>query len=305
MRFLITLIFLSLLYSCGPSGHMKVEALTGENFSSSPGLSPFSIADFDNTIFPIFKEKCSQCHTGAGLPNWLDYDTVITSLKKIEDRLFVKQDMPMIGKLSEKEKSTIKDWIAAGAPKDASGEAKKPELKIPKKVYKSHGEKLAVTNCFNCHGKAGLDAFYPLLNGQTSDYLKLQLQAFKDGVRVDNLAGLMNGVAKALTDKEIDQVVSYLTSADPCQWGKATDPIKGDIASGKAKSSMCMGCHSDGNGMGAPKIEGQKALYIFESLSNFKSGKRDSAFMKGVAGPLTDAEIKNLASYFSSQSKCK
>jgi len=80
----------------------------------------------------------------------------------------------------------------------------------------------------------------------------------------------------------------------------------GDIAAGKAKSATCAACHG-ANGKASiptyPNLAGQNAGYIEASLQAYKAGQRTSpqaAIMKGMAMPLSDADIKNLAAYYSS-----
>ncbi len=80
----------------------------------------------------------------------------------------------------------------------------------------------------------------------------------------------------------------------------------GDVAAGKAKSMMCAGCHgADGIAIAPmyPNLKGQKAMYLESSLKAFKDQSRkggQAAMMYGMAAPLTDADIKNLAAYYSS-----
>jgi cytochrome c553 len=78
----------------------------------------------------------------------------------------------------------------------------------------------------------------------------------------------------------------------------------GDVAAGKAKSAVCMACHGpDGNSPNPiwPNLAGQHANYIMKQLGDFKSGSRSNPLMSPMAGPLTDADVENLAAYFSSQ----
>jgi cytochrome c553 len=74
----------------------------------------------------------------------------------------------------------------------------------------------------------------------------------------------------------------------------------------------CVSCHGkDGNGAVLPatgKIDpqypvlaGQYASYLEFALKSYRTGTRKNAVMAGFAGPLTDAEIKALAQYFSIQ----
>jgi len=79
-----------------------------------------------------------------------------------------------------------------------------------------------------------------------------------------------------------------------------------DAAAGKAKAAVCAGCHGI-NGKAAnpafPNLAGQNAAYLESALKAYKSGQRSggqAGIMAGMAAPLSDADISNLAAYFSS-----
>lgn len=74
--------------------------------------------------------------------------------------------------------------------------------------------------------------------------------------------------------------------------------------------NVCAACHGlDGNSAipANPNLAGQHASYLVKQLKNFKTspdGKpalRQNAVMNGMAAPLTDDDIKILATYFSKQ----
>ncbi len=77
----------------------------------------------------------------------------------------------------------------------------------------------------------------------------------------------------------------------------------GDVGEGKKKSLVCAGCHGV-NGVADikeyPNLAGQNAPYIASQLKAFRSGSRDNAIMTPMAKNLTDKEIDDLASFFSS-----
>lgn len=69
-------------------------------------------------------------------------------------------------------------------------------------------------------------------------------------------------------------------------------------------NNVCAACHSaDGNSAISlnPKLAGQHPEYLQKQLTEFKSGKRANAVMSGMAGALSDEEIKELAVYFSTK----
>jgi len=45
-----------------------------------------------------------------------------------------------------------------------------------------------------------------------------------------------------------------------------------------------------------PALAGKKADLLVQALKDFKSGKRDNVFMKGMASSLSDQDIENVGS---------
>jgi len=79
---------------------------------------------------------------------------------------------------------------------------------------------------------------------------------------------------------------------------------KGDAAAGQAKAAVCGACHNpDGNSVIPvnPMLAGQGARYLAKQLHDFKSGARANPVMMGMAAPLSDQDILDLAAYFSAQ----
>jgi len=75
------------------------------------------------------------------------------------------------------------------------------------------------------------------------------------------------------------------------------------IANGKAKAASCAACHGDGNKTvndTYPKLAGQYPEYLEKALHEYKSGKRKNAIMVGMAKPLSEQDIADLAAYFGS-----
>lgn len=79
---------------------------------------------------------------------------------------------------------------------------------------------------------------------------------------------------------------------------------KGDAAAGQTKAAACGACHgADGNSMAPtfPRLAGQNAKYIYKQLHDFKAGRRLDASMQGMALPLTDQDMADLAAYYAEQ----
>lgn len=77
----------------------------------------------------------------------------------------------------------------------------------------------------------------------------------------------------------------------------------GDAAAGKAKSATCTACHG-AKGVSSnplwPNLAGQKEKYLLKQMKDFKSGKRNDPSMKPMMAPLSEADMANLAAYYSS-----
>lgn len=50
-----------------------------------------------------------------------------------------------------------------------------------------------------------------------------------------------------------------------------------------------------------PRLGGQQADYIVKALKAYKTRQRDHFFMRGIAANLSEEEMQELATYFSSQ----
>ena len=81
----------------------------------------------------------------------------------------------------------------------------------------------------------------------------------------------------------------------------SSPPLHGE----KLVEANCAGCHGVDGGTTTdpqyPKLAGQKAYYLRQQLRAYKSGARKSDIMSGPAHAVTDAQIRELARYYSDQ----
>src|SRR4029079_869119 len=78
----------------------------------------------------------------------------------------------------------------------------------------------------------------------------------------------------------------------------------GDAKTGQTKAGSCAACHSaDGNSTDAqyPKLAGKHERYIWRQLKMFKSGERENPIMMGMAGALTEQDMRDVGAYFATQ----
>ncbi len=85
--------------------------------------------------------------------------------------------------------------------------------------------------------------------------------------------------------------------------GLSVSCFAGDPAAGKAKSAVCAACHG-AEGISAnpmwPNLAGQQEQYFIKTLKEYRDGVRKDPTMAPMAKPLSDADIENLAAYYSS-----
>ena len=166
--------------------------------------------------------------------------------------------------------------------------------------------------CAGCHGSDGAgnnDTGFPRLAGLHSSYIAKQLNDFKSGKR-DN--PIMNGVARALSDTEIQDLANYFAALNTPAKSQPAD--KTLLEQGKKLAvygnwdndiPACFRCHGDqasGGGPVMPALAGQHKNYIQAQLQAWKNGARSNdpvGLMSAIAGRLSDAEIKAVSTYLS------
>jgi cytochrome c553 len=170
------------------------------------------------------------------------------------------------------------------------------------------GEAKAGTICLACHGPQGnsVVATWPKLAGQHPSYIYKQLTDFKSGARTN---AQMSPMAAPLTEQEILDVAAYYASQT--QAPGSADPALAQLGqkvfrTGNPESGVpaCSGCHGP-VGMGLelakfPRISGQHADYVKQTLINFRDGARSNdpnGMMQGVAAHMTDNEIAAVSQY--------
>jgi cytochrome c553 len=161
------------------------------------------------------------------------------------------------------------------------------------------GKELSYT-CLGCHGIESYKNVYPTysvpeLVGQHPEYLGAALKEYRSGERSH---ATMHVQAASLSDQDIDDIALYL--AGPVLKSGSTT-----VGTPPAKvAQLCVSCHgSDGVGITGdfPTLAGQHADYLARALAEYKKGDRKNAIMAGFAAGISDAEIDQIAQYYSKQ----
>lgn len=160
--------------------------------------------------------------------------------------------------------------------------------------------KVRLQVCAACHGADGNSTLpqYPILAGQTTRYLYLELQDFKAGRRHDPS---MDPIAATLSSADMLALADWFSKRKPTPTGFTPDPAKVAAGRKKADEVLCSMCHLGGfTGQNEiPRVAGQHYAYIRKELLDFRARRRtnDAGSMTSVTSTLSDDDIDNLAQY--------
>jgi len=154
--------------------------------------------------------------------------------------------------------------------------------------------------CSTCHGQGGNSTITinPILAGQTSRYLYLQLKDYKEGRRKDPL---MNAMAANLSKEDMRALADYFAAQKAKPNGFNAEDAKAAKGKAVADAALCTMCHLGGfSGQNEiPRAAGQHYDYLVKQLRDFRARTRtnDAGNMTSVARGLSDEDIDNLAHY--------
>ena len=168
--------------------------------------------------------------------------------------------------------------------------------------------------CAACHGGDGNSPApaNPNLAGQHADYIALELEHFKSGVRANPV---MAGMAASLTPDDMRALGVYFSQQKP----KGSAANNHDLVmagqkvyrggNGATGVPACSACHAP-TGVGIPsrypRLSGQYADYTYGQLKAFKSGERgndkdgkdvNGRVMAQIALRMSDEEMQAVAQY--------
>jgi len=207
-------------------------------------------------------------------------------------------------------------WLATAAIALAAGGAALAEEPAAAKPDLAKAKQIVDTVCAACHGADGNSptSVNPNLAGQGADYITLQLQHFKSGVRAN---AIMAGMAATLSPEDMRALGLYFAQQTVKIVGTRERDLAlagqqiyrgGNIATGLP---ACAACHSPvGVGIPSryPRLGGQHADYSLAQLKAFKAGERgmdkagkdvNGKVMAQVAARLSEREMQAVVQYAS------
>lgn len=276
---------------------------------------------------------CAGCHGANGIsasdayPNLAGQhaDYIVKQLKALKNSTdrsdpvmgpmaagLSEQDMADIGVYYNSLPRTAADAGAAGGDTSASAAAPvakyEPDAVAGKSLYELGDASRSIGACIGCHGKDGNSEvlIYPNLAKQHPEYIQKQLHNFKANENRSNYP--MNQFAGQMTDEEILDIGAYFADTKAVANIKpkkvTVAAITEEVKAGEKKAAVCAACHGTGGNATVaiyPKLAGQHASYIVKQLKELKSGDRKDPIMSGMAAPLSEQDMVELAAYFAAQ----
>lgn len=166
--------------------------------------------------------------------------------------------------------------------------------------------------CMACHGPQGQgnDAGgVPRLAGLPAPYLEKQLQDFTTASRPSEV---MTAIANSLTPTQRQAMARYYAALPPpsptAASAAATQRQRGrelvEVGDNRLQVQACGNCHGPGGtglaGTATPWLAGQQSGYLRNSLTAWRSGKRNndpSQQMPGIAKRLRPEDVEALLAY--------
>ncbi|MCE5233520.1 MAG: c-type cytochrome [Mizugakiibacter sp.] len=87
----------------------------------------------------------------------------------------------------------------------------------------------------------------------------------------------------------------------------AAFPAAAQTGAKPARLGLCAACHGeDGRARvaEAPNLAGQRFDYLLKAMRAYKAGQRDVPAMRAALGPLSDADLEQLAHWYAGLAPC-
>jgi cytochrome c553 len=192
-------------------------------------------------------------------------------------------------------------------------EASAADLVVPHDPSALDTTMLVSNTCSKCHGATGISVspLFPILAAQQAAYIQTELRLFRERGRSDPHArAFMWGIARGLTDDQIDGVAQYFSTQPPATGTASRNPSLAEKGKSIFENGVpareipgCTICHgANAEGINTfPRLAGQHRDYLVIQLQQFRNQLRENDIMQPIAKNLTDDEIAAVVEYVASK----
>jgi cytochrome c553 len=121
----------------------------------------------------------------------------------------------MVALLNDEDMKNVAAYFESQQPKAVTFDPDMIEL--GESIYRGGITETSVAACMSCHspsGKGNGPAGWPSLKGQYPEYLVLQMQNFKQGLRANDSGEMMRNVVVRMSDREMKSVAAYIAGIE-------------------------------------------------------------------------------------------
>jgi cytochrome c553 len=165
---------------------------------------------------------CQSCHGEEGLsledviPNLAGQYSqyIVNELRNFQSGARKNPIMGTMAKtINDEDLADIAAYFASLEKMQGGGWGNNP---VAKKLFLKGDLARNIGPCSNCHGvngkgKVSSIATFPMIGGQHKAYLRVQLINWRKGTGANRPSGVMNKIAKPLTDAEIEALTDYIS----------------------------------------------------------------------------------------------
>src|ERR1019366_1527239 len=156
--------------------------------------------------------------------------------------------------------------------------------------------------CAGCHGQNGkpIDKTIPIIWGQQTGYIYIQLRDFKRGDRKNDI---MQPIASSMEREDMQAIAEYFSKKPWPDLGQPrASKEAADRASSANRSVGCTGCHLDhfqGDGT-VPRLAGMSREYLTTRIAAFRTRARgNNPGMSDLMLATAPEDLAALAEYLS------
>jgi cytochrome c553 len=171
-------------------------------------------------------ERCQECHLEDGNsiapanPKLAgqSYDYLMKQLRDFQSRARRHQIMnAMVANIGDVDLSDIAAYFSS--QEKMKGEGNEVDLHA-RNLFLNGDASRNILACISCHWVDGKGlhsgaASYPVIAGQHRFYLRGQLLDWRDGIRANSPSGVMNQIARLLSEDEIEALSKYISLCVP------------------------------------------------------------------------------------------
>jgi cytochrome c553 len=164
---------------------------------------------------------CTACHGSKGISAQSDWPNLAGQnqkylIKQLNDlKQGTSRNIPIMSALLTSQTLQDIDDLAAYYAKMpiAQGSTPKKFVQRGEQLYRGGDFTKQITACIACHGPKGTgnaQAGFPVLSGQHAKYTLMQLRAFKEKKRTNDLNHIMQDICNQMNEDDMEAVAHYI-----------------------------------------------------------------------------------------------